>query len=276
MIYASGWPMSLVPAAGLPGMTTSTGTYAEVNGVTMYYEIHGSGRPIVLLHGGLMTIDMAFAALIPQLAPDRQVIAVELQGHGHTADIDREIDLGHLAGDVVGLLDVLGVERADLLGFSLGGLVAFETAVRYPARVDRLVVASIQFRADGFHEEIRNPELWATSTRMPAPDDFAAMQAAYARVAPDPDHFQEFAAKTSGAVQALPGWSDDTLRGISAPTLVVVGDHDFVRLEHAVAMQELIPGAQLAVLPGAKHMDVPQRTDVLVPILKNFLPHSPS
>lgn len=171
---------------------------------------------------------------------------------------------------MVTLLDQLGVDRADLFGFSLGGLVAFQTAVQHPARVDRLVVASIHFRADGYHPEIRDP-VANPGTRMPTADDFAQMQRTYERIAPDPGYFGEFAAKASGAVSSFSGWSDDTLRAITAPTLVVVGDHDFVRLEHALEMQELIPGAQLAVLPGCTHMDVTQRVEVVVPVVERFL-----
>lgn len=252
-------------------MTTSTGTYAQVNGLNMYYEVHGAGRPIVLLHGGLLTIDLSFAALIPALAATRQVIAVELQGHGRTADIERAITFENLSDDVVALLDQLGTARTDLFGFSLGGLTATQTAIRHPDRVDRLVAASVHFRPDGYHPEIRNPALHAGSTRMPTAADFAEMQRAYARIAPDPGHFGAFMAKTSGVAMAFEGWSDDALGAITAPTLVLVGDHDFVRLEHAGQMRELIPGAQLAVLPDCTHMAVTQRVAELIPMLDRFL-----
>lgn len=252
-------------------MTTSTGTYAQVNGLNMYYEVHGEGHPIVLLHGGVLTIDLSFAALIPALAADRQVIAVEMQGHGRTADIERAVTVENLSDDVAGLLDHLGVERADLFGFSLGGLTATQTAIRHPGRVDRLVAASVHFRPDGYHREIWDPALHAGSTRMPGPADFAEMRQAYERIAPDPGHFGAFMARTSGAAMAFQGWSDDELRAISAPTLVLVGDHDFVRLEHAVEMHELIPGSQLAVLPDCTHMAVTGRVAELAPMLQRFL-----
>src|SRR5437016_14684766 len=117
-------------------------TYASVNGLQLYYEIHGSGEPLVLLHGGLMTIDLNFGPLLKQLAATRQVIAAELQGHGHTADTDRPMTIEALAGDVVALLDHLGIAEADLFGFSLGGLVAYAVALGTPTRVGKLIHAS--------------------------------------------------------------------------------------------------------------------------------------
>jgi pimeloyl-ACP methyl ester carboxylesterase len=247
---------------------TTTG-YASVNGLEMYYEIHGTGRPLVLLHGGVLTIDLSFAAVLPALAETRQVIAVELQGHGHTADIDREMSLENLADDVAGLLDHLGIESADLLGFSLGGLTSLQLAMRHAARVGRMIVASAHFRPDGYYPEIAEGD--PTSTRMPTQADFRAMQEAYARVAPHPEHFEAIMGKTSGMVGSFGGWKDDDLRAITAPTLLVIGDHDFVRVEHAAEMRDLIPGSQLAVLPATTHMGVMTRTDLLLPMAAAFL-----
>jgi pimeloyl-ACP methyl ester carboxylesterase len=245
--------------------------YAPVNGLQMYYEVHGTGRPLVLLHGGLMTIDLSFGDLWPDLAASRQVIATELQGHGRTADIDRDMDLPSLAGDVAGLLDHLGIEQADVFGFSLGGGVALQLALDYPDRVGRIILASISYASDGFHPEISDPAQHATSTRMPTADDFRQMREAYARLAPDPGHFDAFAAKTSQAAGNLKGWTAGELADLRAPTLLVFGDHDFIRLEHAVQMHGLIPGAQLAVLPGATHMGVLRRTDLILPLVRDFL-----
>lgn len=251
---------------------TTLGAYAPVNGLQMYYEVHGSGRPVVLLHGGLLTIDFSFGALLPSLAATRQAIAVELQGHGHTADTDRELALEHLADDIVALLDHLGIGQADLFGFSLGGMVALQVAMLHPERVDRLVLASTHYRADGYHPEIRDPEAYPESTRMPTEADFRLMQETYARVAPEPDHFEEFAAKASAMVDAYEGVADDDLRAIGIPTLLLVGDTDFVLVEHAAQMHDLIPRAQLAVLPGTTHMGLLQRTDLVVPMVESFLP----
>jgi pimeloyl-ACP methyl ester carboxylesterase len=245
--------------------------YAPVNGLQMYYEVHGTGRPLVLLHGGLLTIDLSFGDIWPDLAASRQVIATELQGHGRTADIDRDLDLPNLAGDVAALLDHLGIDQADVFGFSLGGGVALQLALDHPDRVGRIILASVSYASDGFHPEISDPAQHATSTRMPTADDFRQMREAYARLAPDPGHFDAFAAKTSQAAGNLKGWTAGELAGLGAPTLLVFGDHDFIRLEHAVEMHGLIPGAQLAVLPGATHMDVLRRTDLILPLVRDFL-----
>jgi pimeloyl-ACP methyl ester carboxylesterase len=255
-------------------MSQVTTGYAAVNGLKMYYEVHGDGRarpPLVLLHGGLLTIDLSFGDLLPDLAAGRQVIAAELQGHGRTADIDRDVDLGYLAGDVAALLDHLGIERADVLGFSLGGGVALQLALDHPDRVGRIILVSVSYAPDGFHQEISDPARHATSTRMPTAEDFRQMREAYARLAPDPGHFDAFAAKASQAAGSLKGWTAGELGRIGAPTLLVFGDHDFIRLEHAVEMHGLIPGAQLAVLPGTTHMGVVRRTDLIVPLIRDFL-----
>jgi len=248
--------------------------YAPVNGLRMYYEVHGergAGRPLLLLHGGLLTIELSFGALLPALAAGRQVIATELQGHGRTADIERDLEPGLLAGDVAALLGHLGVASADVLGFSLGGTVAVQLALDHPDRVGRLIPVSVSFAGDGYHREITDPALHATSTRMPGEEDFRQMRDGYLRVAPDPGHFDVFWAKVSRAANGFKGWTPGELGGITAPALLVFGDHDFVRLEHAVQVHALIPGAQLAVLPGATHVGVLRRADLVVPLVTGFL-----
>ncbi|PBC70970.1 pimeloyl-ACP methyl ester carboxylesterase [Streptomyces sp. TLI_235] len=252
----------------------TTGSYTQVNGLDLYYEEHGSatGRPLVALHGGLLTADLCFGALLPVLAPGRRVIVPELQGHGHTRDTDRPFRVDLLAEDVLALMDRLGIARTDLLGFSLGGYAALQLALDHPERVDHLVLASTNYRPEGYHEEIRQPRLQHGSNRMPTPDDFAEMRAAYLAVSPEPDHFDAFAAKASDAVAAFEGWPTERLRTLRTPTLLVVGDHDFVRLDHAVEMYDLIPDARLAVLPRTTHMDVMRRTTLLTPLLQGFLP----
>lgn len=255
-------------------MTTtqhSTAGYANVNGLRMYYEIHGAGgTPLVVLHGGLLTIDVTFGALLPELAQDRQVIGVELQGHGHTADIERDITLDNLAGDVVALLDELGIEQADLFGFSLGGLTAVRVASLHPDRVHRLVAAATHFRSSGYHSGIRDGAA-DTAGRLPTAEEFQQWQDSYTRVAPNPDQFFALAAKATPAPDDVDGWSEADLRAITAPTLLIIGDNDFVRLDHAAAMRDLIPAAQLAVIPGSTHMGLLRRTDILLPMVESFL-----
>jgi pimeloyl-ACP methyl ester carboxylesterase len=249
-----------------------TGQLVSINGIDLYHEVHGRGRPLVVLHGGVLNAETCFGAMIPRLAQAHQVIAVDLQGHGHTADSDRPITLTNLAADVVGLLDHLGLDRADLFGFSLGSLVSIEMAITDPARVGRLVLASGHIRADGYHPEIQDPDQMGVSPRLPTEEDFAAMKAAYEATAPDPDHFFPFLEKLQPVVSAFEGWPDAAIRGITAPTLLIVGDQDFVRLGHAALMLDLLPDAQLAVLPGTTHMQLMmQRADAVLALVEPFL-----
>jgi pimeloyl-ACP methyl ester carboxylesterase len=262
--------MSSGRGGGLRGMDKTSG-YADVNGLHMYYEVQGEGSPLVLLHGGVQSIDLSFAGLIPELVGRHRVIGVELKGHGRTADIDRDSTSAALAGDVVALLDHLGIDRAHVLGFSLGAAVTLELAVSHPDRVRSIVAISVPVRPDGMHEDLVDPSKYATSTRMPTAQDFADMQETYARLSPHPEHFAEFMAAQSQNAADLKGWSDEQLAGITAPVLSVIGDHDFVTIEHGALMKELIPGSQLAVLPGTTHMTATKRLDLLVPLLAAFL-----
>lgn len=260
-------------------MPEGPGAYARLDGLDLYYETHGydgthgagAGRPLVLLHGGVQTIGLSFGALIPALAAKRRVVAVELQGHGHTADTDRDMSVPAFAGDLVALLDLLGIERADLFGFSLGGLTAMETAVHHPERVGRQILMSVAFRPDGFLAEIRDPALHAGSSRLPTRADFAEMVAAYRAVAPDPDHFEAFLARCSATANSHPGWTDQQLAALTVPTLLVLGDTDFMPVGHGEEVHRLIPDSQLAVLPGTRHMDLPRRPELLLPLIEAFL-----
>jgi pimeloyl-ACP methyl ester carboxylesterase len=252
-------------------MTPAQGSYVEVDGLSIYYELRGEGPSLVLLHGGLLTIELAFGDVLPALAERHKVVAIELQGHGRTADIDRPLSLERLADDVAQVLTEVGVDPVDVVGFSLGGLVTVELARRHPERVRRLVLASTHTRPDGFHDEIRSPDAQPGVGRMPTEDDFRAWEEAYRAVAPDPDHFTAIAAKVSAFVGSLQGWSDDELRELTVATLVLIGDNDFVRVEHAARMQEVLPDARLAVVPGATHVSLLHETDLVMPILRRFL-----
>jgi pimeloyl-ACP methyl ester carboxylesterase len=239
--------------------------YAPVNGLQLYYETHGSGRPLVLLHGGLMTIDLTFGPMLETLAASRQVIAVELQGHGHTADTDRPMTIEALAGDVVALLDQLGIAEADLFGFSLGGLVAYAVALGAPTRVGKLIVAS----ADA-HRPPGRESAPLDDDRMPTQADFQAMRDAYEAVAPDPAHFNEFAARNSTMVHECPAWTDE-LRSLRAPTLLIFGDRDFSPLADVLELFGLLPNAQLAVLPATTHMGLTRRPAEVLALITPFL-----
>jgi pimeloyl-ACP methyl ester carboxylesterase len=236
--------------------------YADVNGLHLYYQEHGEGSPLVLLHGGLMTIELNFAMALPALAERHRVIALELQGHGRTADIDRPPTFPDFAADVVALLDHLGIERADVLGFSLGGLTGYELVISHADRVRRAIVAS----AD--HRNHRAGEV--DPARLPTQDDFQAMRDAYVATAPEPGAFDAVAARTIGLVHSFTGWTDDQLLGVDLPVLVLVGDTDFIHVEDAAEAQRLLPKGQLAVLPGTTHMGI-TRSTLLAPIAEAFL-----
>jgi pimeloyl-ACP methyl ester carboxylesterase len=236
--------------------------HADVNGLHLYYEEHGKGPPLVLLHGGLMTIELNFGIALPALAERHRVIAVELQGHGRTADVARPPTFPDFAADVVALLDHLEIERVDLFGFSLGGLTAYELAISYPDRLRRAVVASADHRNDRGGEN--------DPARLPTQVDFQAMRDAYVAIAPNPDAFDAVAERTSGLVQSFIGWTDDQLRDIRLPVLIVVGDTDFIYVENAAEALRLLPQGQLAVLPGSTHMAL-TRSTLLAPVIEAFL-----
>ncbi len=259
--------------------TPATTGYAPVNGLQMYYEIHGSGgMPLVLVHGSFMTIDLNWGELLPILAERRQVIAVELQAHGHTADIEREPTFEQFAGDIAALLDHLGVGSADLLGYSLGGGVVIETAIRHPEKVRKLVVISSPFRPDGWLPEVLAGVEAITAEMLEA----TPLGDAYRTVAPDPDGFGAMVERIKGVDTASAGATDDEVRGIAAPTMLLIGDADGIRLEHAVEMFRLlgggvfgdyagVPRSRLAVLPGATHVGLMMQTDLLATLISPFL-----
>jgi pimeloyl-ACP methyl ester carboxylesterase len=241
-------------------------TYAPVNGQKLYYEIRGSGQPLVLLHGGVLTIELTFGPLLEPLAASRQVIGVELQGHGRTADTGRPMTIEALAGDVVALLDELGIAQADLFGFSLGGLVASAVALAAPDRVGRLIVASADAHRPPGRESAPVPE-----DRLPTLADFHDMGNAYAEVAPDPARFDELVAKTAAAVHEVPAWTADQVRSLRTPTLLIFGDRDFSPLPDVAELFGLLPDAQLAVLPGTTHVGVTRRPAALLALITPFL-----
>jgi pimeloyl-ACP methyl ester carboxylesterase len=251
--------------------------YAPVNGLQMYYEIHGSGgTPLLLLHGGLFDIDQQFGEVLPTLAASRQVIAADFQGHGRTNDIDRPLSDAGLASDVVGLLEHLKVERADVWGFSVGGGVALHLAIRHPELVRKLIVSSASFSHEGDRPE--NAEAVGAMTV----DMIAGtpMEQAYKEKSPHPERLQELLDKLGAS--AFTDWSEDDIRGIAAPTLITVGDCDAVKLDHAVRFLQLrggdvngdfigVPASQLAVFPGTTHFFGMARTPLVLDVVQTFL-----
>lgn len=243
--------------------------YAPVNGLRMYYEIHGpaSAAPLVLLHGGGDTIETSFGKFLPVLTRNRQVIAFEQQGCGRTADIpDRPFSFEQSADDTVALLDYLHIDRADLFGFSNGGSIALHVAMRRPQMVRRVVAITALMKRDWadprFWESMKTAQLDAMPT---------VLREAYLKVAPHPENLESFFYKSRNRMRDFKNVPDHAIASIAAPTLVIVGDRDVMRPEGAIALFRLLPHAQLAILPGTEHMDIPSRTDVLVPLIDRFL-----
>ena len=224
------------------------GRYASVNGLEMYYETHGSGRPLVLLHGGLNTIETSFGPVLPYFAATRQIIAVEQQAHGHTADIDRALTFEQMADDTATLLERLGLESADIFGYSVGGTIALQIAIRHPKLVRKLVLASAIYALDGYPPVVADGLRHATAETMPP-----AMREAYAKVAPRPADWPRLVAKMARLATDFKGYAPTDIRSVNAPTLVMTGDADIVRLEHTVELSRLLTRGQLAVLPRANH-----------------------
>jgi pimeloyl-ACP methyl ester carboxylesterase len=256
-----------------------TSAYVKVNGLDMYHEIHGDGPPLVLLHGAMGTINSCFANLLPGLAKMRKVIAVELQGHGHTPDIDRPLSYPQMAEDTAGLLRALDIEVADFVGYSLGGGVALQLAMRDSGMVRRLVFAG----GTGYNPEGLYPEM-LTQFESATLDDLAGSpwHRTYLDVAPDPDAWPTLVAKVNELDATFAGWPVSDVQSIKAPTLLIIGDSDIVRPEHTMQMFRLLgggvvgdlaglPASQLAILPGTSHVGLLERVDWLQSMITNFL-----
>jgi pimeloyl-ACP methyl ester carboxylesterase len=224
------------------------GHHAEVGPLRMYYEVHGRGRPLLLLHGGGSTIQTSFGAVLPVLARTHRVIAPEQQAHGRTPDVDRPLTFEQMADDTAALLRQLGVRDADVLGFSNGGHLALVLALRHPELVGRLVVCSGYYAHDGFAPALREGFDRARLSDMPAP-----LRDGYLAVAKDPDGLRAQFEKTVAMMKSFPDLAESDLRRLRVPALVVVGDHDVVTLEHEVRLAQLLPDARLSVLPDARH-----------------------
>jgi pimeloyl-ACP methyl ester carboxylesterase len=264
--------------------TTQAGDtgYAPVHGLQMYYEVHGDRRdgrrPLVLLHGNLSTIGVDFGGVIPSLAKQRQVIGVEQQAHGHTADIDRPLRIRFWAEDTFALLGHLGIDQADLFGYSSGSAVAMQLALDHPEVVGKLVLASFSYRLDGLH-----PGLMDNISQL-QPEHLAGtpFEQDYARVAPNPGDWPKLIEKIKDQETDLPEWTADDLRNLAAPTMLIIGDSDIVQPEHSVEMFRLLgggvagdlhglPRSRLAILPGTTHVTLVQRSDWLASMVAEFL-----
>ncbi|MGN6791919.1 MAG: alpha/beta fold hydrolase [Streptosporangiaceae bacterium] len=257
---------------------TAGGGLARLGDLELYYETLGSGPPLVLIHGSLMTIGLMndYPAL---LAAHRQVIAVELQAHGHTRDIGRPLRYEMLADDIAGLLDHLGLAQADLFGFSLGAAVATQVAIRHPDRVRRLVCMSVSYRTAGMHAEMTEAVDVDSSIEQLVGSPY---QRAYEAVAPDPESWPDLIRKVLELDAQPQDWPAEEVAGIRAPAMLIAADNDIVRLEHAVEMYHLLgggvfgdvhglPASRLAVIPGTTHVGLSDRATWVVPMVAEFL-----
>jgi len=257
---------------------TPTMGYAPVNGLKMYYEVHGSGEPVVLLHGAFMTITNNWTGWIGELAKTRKVIAVEMQGHGRTADIARDLTYENLADDVAALLEHLKIPRADLIGYSMGGAVAMQCAIRHPDKVRKVVVISSVFRRDGMVKEALDalPKLTADAFKG------SPIEAEYKKLSPTPDDFPIFVKRMVATASKGHDFGADKLKATKAPMFFIHGDADGVRLEHIAEMFRLKGGeihgdmkprsaSRLAILPDTTHVTLMQRMSVIVPMVNDFL-----
>jgi pimeloyl-ACP methyl ester carboxylesterase len=252
--------------------------YAPVNDLQMYYEIHGSGGvPVVLLHGAYMNTGL-MEFLLSGLANTRQVIAVDLQGHGRTADVDRPITYEQMAEDVAGLVEHLGVSQADIVGYSMGGSTALLFAMRHPERVRKVVMASGQYRLDGLYPEVIAGIAEFTIEMMLATPWYEE----YTAVAPNPEDFPTLFEKLKRLDAEEFAWDEAEIEAIAAPTLLIYGDADVIRPEHMVELFRLLgggvpgdltglPKARLAILPSTTHVGVMNRADWLLPMITEFL-----
>ncbi len=245
-----------------------TGGYALVNGINLYYQIHGHGQPLILLHGGIGAIEM-FGEVLPRLAAGRQVIGVDLQAHGRTADIDRPMTFEAMADDIAALVQHLGLEKVDLMGYSLGGGTALQTAIRHPQVVRKLVLVSAPCKRSGWHAEVAANMAQMDMAAAAEPMKQSPMYALYTQIAPRLADWPVLLEKVSSLLRQDYDWSN-AVQQIKAPTLVVIGDADSVRPAHAVELYALLGGglrdagwdgsgrssARLAILPGQTHYTI--------------------
>jgi pimeloyl-ACP methyl ester carboxylesterase len=223
----------------------SVSGYADINGLKMYYEIHGKGSPLVLIHGGGSTIKTSFGRVLHLFAKNRQVIAVELQGHGHTPDLDRPESFKQDADDVAALLKYLKIEKADFFGFSNGGQTTLQIAISYPRLVRKIIVGSAPYKRDGMY-----PWFWDSMDKATLDNMPQQLKDEYLKVAPNPNDLIKMFEKDKNRMIGFKSWSDEEVRSVTAPALIISADADVVKPEHAVEMYRLLTNARLSILPG--------------------------
>ncbi|QNL51985.1 alpha/beta hydrolase [Olivibacter sp. SDN3] len=254
--------------------------YAPVNGLKLYYEVHGEGEPLVLVHGSFMTIPSNWERIIP-LFKNRKLIVAEMQGHGRTADISRELSYEGMADDISGLLKVLEIDSADVLGYSMGGGVAFQMGIRHPQQVKKLIILSGVYKHDGWWPEVEesfdtiNAEMFKGSP----------IEQAYDSLSPHPEKFEEFVSKTMSIDLKPYDWTEE-VRQMNIPIFMLLGDSDGIRYDHAAELMRMKGGAKMgdfgemstsrmAILPATTHIGIMDRVTIWVPLVEEFLEGKP-
>ena len=267
--------LAAISIMDLESNAQNAGKFADVNGLKMYYEVRGSGEPLVLIHGGGSTIETSFGRVMPLLAKTRKVIAVERQAHGRTADRETAATFEQDADDIAELLKQIGVRQADFLGFSNGGHTAIEIALRHPALVRKLVIASANTNREGMP-----PEFWKGMENPRFTDMPQIYKDAFLKVNNDPDALTRMFERDSSRMKLFKGWTDEQIRSIRQPTLVVCGDKNDIIVEHAVRTYRLLPNAQLLIMPGGHGAYMEEamyagskQAPAFVDLLNEFLTH---
>ncbi|MBO9728610.1 MAG: alpha/beta hydrolase [Chitinophaga sp.] len=271
------------PTAGLQPqqsewLSPDTSGYAPVNGLNLYYEIYGEGKPIVLIHGAYQTIQLCWGNMITELKKTRKVIAVELQGHGHTKDITRPFSYRGFANDIVALLQYLGIDKTDIMGFSVGGTTAMQLAIQQPGVVDKLIVLSAPYQYTGWLPVMRN------MLKSLPPDflDQTPYKTAHAGIYNDSSAFHRFTGKFIKFDTENFDLGDSNMKNIKAPVLFIMGDNDGVDMMHKAKMYQLCggnvfsdisgaPRSQLSILPNTGHMSLLMQTATIIGLLDHFL-----
>ncbi|MDR3694021.1 alpha/beta hydrolase [Mucilaginibacter sp.] len=252
--------------------------YAPVNGIKVYYEVYGEGRPLVLLHGAFYTIEMNWGQLIPELSKTRKVIAIEMQGHGHTPYSDRKLDLATMASDVAGVMDYLKVDSADVAGYSMGGSIAYQLTIQSPKRVRKLVIISSTYKSTGWRPEVTN----AFKSFKPEFFTNTPFETAYDAVAPDKTKWTKFIEQMLAFVATPFDMGDSNIAKITSPVLIISGDNDGLDKIELMKTYQLLgggvsadmapmPKSHLAVVPSQGHVSLMMQTNIILGYLNDFL-----